>query len=114
MFNVPLQAVPNQSFSIQLDGNNYDLSIRDCGNIMAVDVSINNTIIVIGCRAVPGNFILPYRYLENGNFLITTLDDEYPDWRRFGLDQLMVFGTQAELNAIRFTDIVSVHYAAVA
>jgi len=114
MLNIPLQAIPNQSFSVQIGNSTYDLRIKDCGNIMAVDVSIDNTVIVTGQRAVPGNFILPYRYLEDGNFLITTLDDEYPDWRRFGLDQFLAFATQPELNAIRFTDIVSVHYAAVA
>jgi hypothetical protein len=114
MLNIPLQAIPNQSFSIQIDGNTYDLRIHDCGNVMTVTVSINNVIVVQGFRAVPGSFILPFRYLENGNFLIETLNDEYPDWRRFGLDQFMIFASQAELNAIRFSDIVSVHYAAVA
>lgn len=114
MLNVPLQAIPNQSFSIQIDNNTYDLAVYDCGNIMAVDVSINNTVIVTGERAVPNNFILPYRYLENGNFYITSLDDEYPDWRRFGLDQFMVFVSQAELNAARLADIVSARNAAVA
>lgn len=114
MLNVPLQAVPNQSLSIQIDGNTYDLRIHDCGNIMSVDVSINNTIIVTGQRAVPGNLILPYQYLENGNFLITSLDGEYPDWRRFELDQFMVFASQAELNAIRFANFVRVRYAVVA
>ena len=114
MLNIPLQAIPNQSFSVQIDNNTYDLSIYDCGNIMAVDIAINNTIIVTGSRAVPLNFLLPYRYLENGNFLITSLDDEYPDWRRFGLDQFLIFASQAELNVIRIPPSVSAHYAAVA
>lgn len=102
MLTIPLQAVPNQSFSLQINNNNYDLVVRDCGNVMAVDVAINNVVIVIGVRAVPRNFILPYRYLENGNFLITSMDDEYPDWRKFGLEQFMIFASQAELNALRF------------
>ena len=114
MLNIPLQAIPNQSFSLQINNNTYDLSVYDCGNIMAVDIAINNTVIVTGSRAVPRNFLLPYRYLENGNFLITSLDDEYPDWRRFGLDQFMVFASQAELNAIRLANIVSARNAAVA
>lgn len=114
MLNIPLQAIPNQSFSLQINNSTYDLAVYDCGNIMAVDITINNAVIVTGVRAVPNNFLLPYRYLENGNFYITSLDGEYPDWRRFGLDQFMVFASQAELNAIRLANIVSARYAAVA
>ncbi len=114
MLNIPLQNIPNQSFSIQIDNNTYDILISDCGNIMAVDISINNVVIVLGQRAVPSNFLLPYRYLENGNFFFTSLDGEYPDWRRFGLDQFLVFASQAELNAARLADLVSKRYAAVA
>ena len=102
MLVIPIQAIPNQSFSAQLDGQTYDIRLHDCGDITAADISINNTVVVTGVRAVPDNFLIPYRYLENGNFFITSDDDEYPDWRRFGLDQFLVYISQAELNTFRF------------
>lgn len=115
MLNIPLQTIPNQSFSLQLNGNTYDIILRDCGNIMASSVAINNVQITANLRIVPSIFLLPYRYLENGNFLITTEDEnqEYADWRRFGLGQTMVFATQAELNEIRFFQNSSVNRAAI-
>ena len=114
MLNIPLQTIPNQSFSLQLDGNTYDLRIHDEGNIMAVSVNINNVEIVTGFRAVPGALVLPYEYLENGNFLITTMDDEYPDWRRFAIDQFLIYASEAELRAIRLAETLRVNNAAVA
>lgn len=114
MLNIPLQAIPNQSLSVQIDQKTYDIRLRDCGNIMAVDIAIDNVDIVLGVRAVPQNFIIPYRYLENGNFFITSLEDEYPDWRRFGLDQFLIYASQAELTDARLASIVSARYAAIA
>lgn len=114
MFNIPLQAIPNQSLSVQIDQKTYDIRIKDCGNIMALDIAVDNIDIILGVRTVPNNLIIPYRYLENGNFFITSLDDEYPDWRRFGLDQFLIYASQAELTAIRLAPIESSRYAAVA
>ena len=113
MITVAIDAVPNQSLSVQVAGNTYDLRFKSCGNFMAVDISINNTPVVIGFRGVPGTPILPYRYLENGNFVLLTGNDnqDYPDWQRFGIDQFLVFASQTELNEIRFLNIVGGAYA---
>lgn len=102
MIQIPIAAIPNQSLSIQLDQNNFDIRIHDCGNIMAVDIAINNEVIVTGVRATGGFPLLEYSYLEdNGNLTIITENDEYPDWRRFGIDQFLIYATAAELEALR-------------
>ena len=98
---VPLQAVPNQSFSIQLDGNNWDFVIHDCGNgLMAVDIALNGTQLISGFRMVPGWPLIPYQYLQDGNFVILTNNDEYPDWRQFGITQTLIYASQTEIQAI--------------
>lgn len=108
MINIPITNIPNQTLSINLDGNTYDLNIQATGNngnlgteIMAVDVIINNVAIVTGMRALPDFPIIPSRYLENGNFLISTMDDEYPNWRQFGITQSLIYVSQTELETIR-------------
>lgn len=102
MLNIPLQAVPNQTFSIQLDENNYNIRIHDCGgDIMSVSVSIDNVVIIEGVRAVNGTPIIPYTYLENGNFAFLTMNDEYPHWSRFAVDQFLFYASQDEIDAIR-------------
>lgn len=64
MINIPIQAIANQSLTIQLDNNNYDINIHDCDPVMAVTLSINNIIILTGIRAVAGFPIIPSAYLE--------------------------------------------------
>lgn len=101
MIQIPISALPNQSLSIQLDQNNFDIRIHDCGNIMAVDITINNVEIVTGVRATGGYPLIAYPYLENGNLTIITENDEYPDWRRFGIDQFLIYASTDELEAFR-------------
>jgi uncharacterized protein DUF6983 len=108
MIQIPITNIPNQSLSISLDGNVYDISIHACRDngvpgtgIVAFDVTINNTVIITGIRALPDFPIIPARYLENGNFLVTTMNNEYPDWRQFGITQSLVYVSQSELTSIR-------------
>jgi hypothetical protein len=108
MMTIPITNIPNQTLSINLDGNIYDISIsatNDIGllqsGIVAFDVVINNVVIVTGMRALPDFPIIPSRYLENGNFLVSTMGDEYPDWRQFGITQSLIYVSQSELDTIR-------------
>lgn len=108
---VPLQTLPNQEFSLQIDDNNYDLRIHDCGDIIAVSMIVNNIIILSGQRAVNGFPIIPYNYLEIniGNFIFVSANDsqdQYPDWRRFNMDLIFLYVTPQELRALRFLDFI--------
>src|ERR1043165_4013325 len=107
MIQVPISNIPNQSLSINLDNNQYDLNIHATNDnpdgstgIMAVDITINNTIILTGMRAVPGFPLIPYQYLVNGNFTFITMNDDYPDWRQFGITQYLIFASNSELETI--------------
>lgn len=108
MLDVPISNIPNQSFSINLDGSLYDINIQstkgtsvDGTIVMAFDIVRDGTPVVTGARAVPGSFLIPAAYLENGNFFVYTMDDQYPDWQQFGITQQLIFIPQAELEAIR-------------
>jgi hypothetical protein len=103
MFQVQLQAIPNQTLSVQISNNNYDLSIRSISNtsdIMMFDISINSVLIIQGQRAVAGYPIIPYQYLENGNFVILTANDDLPNYTQFQITQYLIFADEAELEAI--------------
>lgn len=105
MINIPIQAIPNQSLSIQLNTVNYNIVLRDCGNVMAMDLSINNELIISGQRLVPSFPAIPYAYLENGNFVFVTPGEDgflipgivYPYWDKFNVDQFLVYASQEEL-----------------
>ena len=100
MLNIPLEAIPSQSLSIQLNNEYYDLRLHDCGNgVMTIDISVNDVVIVTGVRLVP-YYPLLASYLELGNFILQTVDYEYPDWTRFGVDQYLIYANQTEIEAI--------------
>lgn len=111
MINIPLEALPNQSFSIQLDEINYDITINSCGfvtenpenftNIMAFTIYINNVLTVAGSRAVAGFPIIPSQYLANGNFVVVTANEEYPNYLRFGIDQYLIYASPQEIIEIQ-------------
>lgn len=106
MINVPLQAIPNQSLTIQLANVNYDLNIHDCFPVMGVTLVINNGLIVSGMRAVANFPIIPSAYLQNGNFaFVTNTEDKtysvvYPYWDRFNIDQFLIYASPEELQQI--------------
>jgi|ERR1700728_2796547 len=108
---IPLQTLPNQNFSLQIDDNTYDLRLHDCGGITAVSIDFNNTPVLSGARAVSGFPIIPYAYLEAtiGNFMFINAQTdlgEYPDWPRFNADQILLYATPQEIEGINFIDFI--------
>lgn len=115
MIQIPVTNIPNQSLNIVLDNNNYLIRIHACQDvstkgtsirilgqgILAVDIIRNDEVIVSGSRAVCGYPLIPYKYLEDGNFIFTTENDQYPNWRLLGINQFLIYASQAELEAIR-------------
>lgn len=101
MIIVPLAAVPNQSLSVRLDNQQYDIRIHDCTNgVMSIDLVIDEVVILTGARLIGNYPIIVSDYLENGNFILQTANYEYPYWGRFGIDQYLLYATQAEIEAI--------------
>ena len=111
MINIPLQAVPNQSLSIQLDQINFDIRIHSCGqslipeaNTMVFTIFINGVRTISSFRATPGSAIIPYLYLEDGNFVMITQNDAYPSYDQFGITQYLIYASAAEIEALYATN----------
>lgn len=97
MIEIPLAAVPNQSFSIRLEDNLYNFTIKETNGCMGVTIVRNDITILSNVRAVSKYLLIPYQYLESGNFYITTLNDDLPYWDKFGISQSLIYVTVAEL-----------------
>jgi hypothetical protein len=97
---VPLAATPNQSFTSTIDGVRWGLAIKAINGAMVCDVARNGAVLLSGVRALAGEAIIPYAYLADGNFLFLTAADAMPDWRLFGVSQLLVYMTAAEIEAL--------------
>lgn len=101
MIDVAIQALPNQSLSIQLDGMRYDILIKEANGCMVASVIRDGVTLVDGVRLVAGAPVLPYRYQESGNFALTTTDEELPYYTMFGVTQFLVYLSADELAALR-------------
>jgi hypothetical protein len=101
MINIPLAAIPSQSLSVRLNSQQYDLRIHYCGNgVTVIDITINNEPLLTGARLVSNYPIIVSEYMENGNFILQTMNDEYPDYNFFGVTQYLVYASQTEIEAI--------------
>ncbi len=98
---VPIEPVPNQSFSAQLDGRRFAFVLRDANGGMVVDLAIDGAQVLLASRLVAGTPLIPYRHLEAGNLVLTTDGDALPDYTQFGITQTLVFLSAAELALAR-------------
>lgn len=101
MQTISIDAVPNQSFSVTVDGNRWDFIFKQAVTSMVADISLNDELILSGQILVAGTPLIPYRFLQgSGNFLILTENDLLPDWRRFGVDQIMTYASAQEISEL--------------
>lgn len=101
MRQITLAAIPNQSFSVTLDGRRYELALKDADGVMVANLSRDDVVIVSGQRLVAGEPVLPYRWQESGNFVLLTENDELPDWTVFQSTQFLYWLTADELAEAR-------------
>lgn len=101
MINIELKQLPNQELSITLDGNIYDITIRSTTNSTTATIARNGSTLISNTRILPLYPILPYQYLEEGNFCLITDSDALPDYTLFGISQSLVYLTSAELVELR-------------
>lgn len=103
---IEIDPIPNQAFSVTVDGSRWDFVIKEAVSSMVCDLSRNDEIILSGIRVVAGTPIIPYSYLrDNGNFLILTENDDIPNWQQFGTNQQLIYASAEELSAIPAPDL---------
>lgn len=104
MQTVPIQAIPSQTFTfIDPSNNTWEIGIKNVAMQMAFSISLNGTQLIQNCCAVAGYRIIPYDYLERGNFVLITQNLQVPDYTQFGINQTLVFLEQADIEAFRMS-----------
>lgn len=100
MRNIPITQDPNQDLTVRLDDTRYGLRLKAVNGVMVVDVSIDGVTVLTGSRVLAGEPLIPYEYLQEGNFILLTINDELPDYTQFGVTQSLVYLSPAELAAL--------------
>lgn len=103
MNNIPLQTIPNQAFSVTLNGARFDISLHAGIGVMSASITINDIIKIENVRCTAGTFLLPYLYEEFGNFLFFNLNNEIIFYPNFGSTQSLVYISPDDLNYLRGT-----------
>mgnify|MGYP003643998026 FL=1 len=94
---ITIEALPSQSFTVTLGGNNYEIKIYSIDGHMSYDLSINSVQIISGFKMVNDVPLLVYVHQEsNGNILLQIAEDEIPDYKKFGLSQFLYYLTETE------------------
>lgn len=97
---IPIQATANQSLTVQLGDDRYVIEIKVSVGCMAMTIERNEVVVIEGSRVLAGEPVIPYHYLEAGNFILLTQDDALPDWQQFGITQSLVFLSEDEIKVI--------------
>lgn len=100
MNNIPIQAIPNQRFGVRLGGKRFEIVLKGIDDFVVVSISIAGVVIVEGWRAVSGSPLIPFKYLEDGNLIFITENEDYPNWRLFNSSQRLVYLTADEIASI--------------
>ena len=99
---ITIQAVPSQEVIVTLEGNRYKIQIKDADGFMTYGVIRNGeTLLENGTRIVNGSPLLPYKYMEAGNFALEVPDSELPNYKQFGVTQFLYYASQEELESVR-------------
>ena len=101
MIDIGIAALANQAISIQLDASFYEIQLRESNGVMAATIARDGVTLVTNSRVIAGTPLLPYRYQEAGNFIVTVDDDALPYWEQFGVTQFLVYLSADELAAYR-------------
>jgi len=105
--SIPIQQLPNSSFTITLDNNLYEIDLRICNGVTTVSLTQNGTDILDNAIAASAAPIIPSPYLEAGNFMFLTANQQLPNYEQFGLTQSLFYFSESELNAYRVKPVAS-------
>lgn len=101
MIDVGIATLANQALSIQLDERFYEIELREANGVMSATITRDGVTLVSNIRVTAGTPLLPYRYQEAGNFIMTTDDEAIPYWDQFNVTQFLVYLSADELAAYR-------------
>lgn len=101
MQTIPISAIPNQSFTLTLDENQWQVALKTTNGVTSVSLVLNGEEVITNMRAVANKKIIPCEYQEAGNFIFITQNFQLPEYTQFGITQTLVYASASELEAIR-------------
>lgn len=102
MIEIELQKIPNQEFTKELNGVFYRLKLRTFKGMLLMDIMADDTVIKKSVRVCPNTLIIPYQYTtKGGNFLFFCQNNDYPNYKNFGITQQLIFLSDEEIKSLQ-------------
>lgn len=99
MLLIPIKRIPNQIFSVVLNGTPYRVALRTIQGLTFMSVWVNGVPLFYNQICTPNNWVNQYNYIStNGKFYFYSLDEEYPNYQQFGITQALYFLTPEEVS----------------
>ena len=101
MKEIELTPTPAQRFSINANEHNFDLTLRDIGGSMLLDIVVDGNDLAHGLPVLPNQPLIPYPHMAKyGNFILLTDSDDYPTWETIGNGSAFYYLTPAEIEEL--------------
>ena len=98
MYIVDLNKTPNQELTFIESDRAFRVQLRTIQDLTFMTVFLNEQPLIYSQLCTPNNFVNLYNYISvGGKFFFQCIDEEYPNYRKFGDTQHLVFYTEDEL-----------------
>lgn len=98
MYNVEINKVPNQELTFIVDGNSFRIQLRTIQELTFASIYLNDEPMLYSQLCVPNEYINGKQYLgKNGMFYFRCLDNEYPNYKKFGDTHHLEYYAENEL-----------------
>jgi hypothetical protein len=98
MYNVELSQIPNQEFTYTVGNDTFRIKLRTIQDLTFADIFLGDKPLLYSQLCTPNNFINLYRYISaGGKFYFKCVDNEYPNYKKFGGAHQLLFYTEDEL-----------------
>lgn len=93
---IPLEALPNQTLTIRLNDHRYEIKIQTISDdLMCISITRDNVKLIQGVRCIPQMSFIPNNLVMGlGNFYFKTVNDEYPNYQKFGGDHILYYSSE--------------------
>jgi hypothetical protein len=98
---VPITATPNQSISVQLGGFFYIILLQSIGDTMAATITRDSVLLMSGLRISVNAPLIPFAFLGDDNFILTSNGSELPNYLSLGVSQFLAYLSADELASFR-------------
>lgn len=98
MYSIDLLNTPNQEFSYIVGDRNFLVQLRTIQEKTFASIFLDGEPLLYSQICTPNNFINLYRYISaGGKFYFKCVDNEYPNYKKFGGAHQLLFYTEDEL-----------------